>query len=115
MERLKYAGIGLSEYLELLKKAVEEWLEYESPNSTIQNILPGLDPEALTSSDEPPEQPFLLGLLRRSRSLQVPVLDRSAINMPYVFQLEIDAVIEAETEYTKRKMVNLKLAVGDGS
>jgi hypothetical protein len=115
MERLKYAGIGLSEYLELLKGAVEEWLEYESPSGNVQGVLPGLDPEALNTSDERPEQPFLLGLLRRSRSLQVPILDRSAMNMPYVLQLEIDAVIEAESEYTNRKIVNLKLAVGNGS
>lgn len=104
---------GITRHLEDLKNAVLRWLEHEDKQGGEEGTTEydedlllhlALENEEVAE----PEQPEALSWLRRMRRLNLPMFDGGLYNQPYLFQLELDTVIEAEIEHQNILAANLR-------
>lgn len=62
---------------------------------------------AVASTEEKPDQPEILGMVRESRNFEVPFWDAPLLQWPWYLKLETSECYRAEYDYQERITFNL--------
>lgn len=104
---------GIASHLAKTKEAVLRWLEYEQPTRPKAQAAGSLDSLLLIATEdttnETPEQPEVLALLRESRRFGVPVFPGALTEWPWLSKQELNVAIDAENEHEKLLAVNVAM------